>query len=410
VLSLIAAVMTVVGVAELVRGVASPRAGVIGGLLAAVLTTAPALDGFAANGELLGGAFGALGLGVAARVLSGRSGPHWMLLAGALAGGAVSIKQSAADGLSALVVWLAVVAAFGLLPRREALWHLLRCAIGAGTVFASLMLHGALTGWDRWCYAVLGYRLSQRSALKNANWKQLRVTFHDVAPVLVPAILASIVAAILLLVWRRQRTVSLDATQMLVPIWAVISVPMFLSGGQFFHHYWLTLTYPLAAVGGLVIGTLALSWWRRALVLVAVGPALVSWVSFASVPREEIWPEISNERLPLVAEELGHWLTDEMQPSDTLFAMCAMPSLYAVAERDPVYRYMWFASVHNAKGAQNLMVELFTGPNPPTWVPLIFSTEACNPSGDVTRAMKERYHVVATVSGISVYHLDEGAG
>jgi hypothetical protein len=71
---------------------------------------------------------------------------------------------------------------------------------------------------------------------------------------------------------------------------------------------------------------------------------------------------------------------------------------------------MWFASVHNAKGAQNLMVELFTGPNPPTWVPLIFSTEACNPSGDVTRAMKERYHVVATVSGISVYHLDEGAG
>ncbi|MEI7546893.1 MAG: glycosyltransferase family 39 protein [Actinomycetota bacterium] len=410
VLSLIAAVMTVVGIAELVRAVANPTAGVVAAVLAALVCTAPALDGFAANGELLGGAFGALALGVAARVLTKRSNTWWMVAAGALAGVALSIKQSSADGLGTLLVWLVLAAVFGLISRREAVAHLWRCALGAGVVIGSLLLHGGLTGWDRWYYAILGYRLSQRSALQNANWDRMKLTSHDVLPIIEPVIIVSILAAVLLLTWRRQRTVQGNSLQLLLPIWAVLSVLMFLSGGQFFHHYWLTLTYPLAAIGGLAIGGLGLVWWRRGLLVAAVASAALSWVSFATTSREEIWPKISGEHRPLIAQQLGHWLPTVMQPGDTLFAMCTMPSLYAVADKDPVYPYMWWDSVHNPTGAQQAMIDLFTGPTPPTWVPLVFSTKSCNPSGIVTEAFSARYHLVATKYGIEIYHLNEGPG
>ena len=407
VLSLIAAVMTVVGIAELVRAIANEHAGVVAAVVAAFICTAPALDGFAANGELLGGAFGALALGVAARVLTERSNRWWMVGSGALAGAALTIKQSSADGLGTLLAWLALAAIFGMLPRRKALAHLGRCALGAAVVIGALVLHGAITGWDRWYYSMLGYRLSQRSALQNANWDRMRLTSHDVLPIIVPVMVVSALAALLLLVWRRQRSVAPSALQLLLPIWAVLSVLMFLSGGQFFHHYWLTLTYPLAAIAGLAVGGLGVARWRRGLTVVAVGSAAISWVSFATLSREELWPEMTGERRPLIAERLGEWLPTVMQPGDTLFAMCTMPSLYAVADVDPVYPYMWWDSVHNPTGAQQQMIDLFTGPTPPTWVPLVFSTRSCNPSGEVSAALDARYHVVTEQYGIAIYHLND---
>lgn len=407
VLSLIAAVMTVVGVAELVRSVADDKAAIVAAVVAAFVCTAPALDGFAANGELLGGAFGALGLGVGARVLAGRSKPGWMLVAGALAGAALSIKQSSADGLGTLVVWLCLAAVFGLTTRRDAVRHLLRCVLGAAGMIGLLLLHGAITGWHRYYYAILGYRLEQRSALQNANWDRMRRTFHDVWPIIEPVLFACLLAGVVLLLIPAQRSVRRNSRQLLLPIWAVWSALMFLSGGQFFHHYWLTLTYPLAAIAGLAIGGLKGTGVRTGLAVVAVSFAAVSWVAFARLSRSEVWPEISGERRPLIAEQLGEWLPTVMQPGDTLFAMCTMPSLYAVADKDPVYPYMWWDSVHNPEGAQQRMIDLFTGPNPPTWVPLVFSTKSCNPSGEVAAAFDARYHPVAVVAGITVYHLND---
>lgn len=407
ILSLGAAVMTVVGLAEFVRSIATPAAGVTAAVLAAFISTAPAIDGFAANGELLGGAFGALALGVGARVVTKRSGARWMVAAGALAGAALSIKQSSADSLGALLIWLGLAVVFGLVPRREAALHMLRCVLGAGAVIGTLLLHGVITGWDRWFYAVLGYRVSNRSALENANWDRFSRTASDVLPVLWPVVAVSLFAASLLIFWRRQRTVKWSGAQLLMPIWVILAVAMFLSGGQFFHHYWLTLTYPLAAIGGITIGGLGLAWWRRGLVAAALVPAALSWVAFAATPRDELWKKVSGETWMVTAERLGEWLPTQMKPGDTVFVMCSMPSFYAVAEKDPIYPYMWWDSVHKPDGAQQAMIDLFTGPNPPTWVPQVFSLASCDPSGEVAQAFGERYRLVRVRYGVAIYRLAE---
>ena len=331
-----------------------------------------------------------------------------MVAAGASAGAALSIKQSAADSLGTLLVWLALASIFGLVPRREAIVHLGRCALGAGVVIGAVVLHGALTGWDRWYYAVFGYRLSQRSALQHPNWKKLTTTAADVLPIIWPVVAVAVLAALLMIAWRRQRAVPWRSTHLLLLIWVDFAAVMFLSGGQFFHHYWLTLTYPLAALGGLVIGGLGLRWWRRALITAALVPALVSWMSFAGTPRDRIWEKISNERRVLTAERLGEWLPTIMQPGDTVFVMCTMPSFYAVADTDPVYPYMWWDSVHSPKGAQQAMIDLFTGPNPPTWVPRVNSVERCNRSGEVGDVFRERYHLVRIIFGVPIYRLNTG--
>ncbi len=405
-LSLLAAVITVVGIAELVRSLGTPAAGAAAALVAAFLTTAPALDGFAANGELLGGSFGALALGIGARVLTRRCSGRWMVAAGALAGAALSVKQSSADSLAALLIWLSLAVLFGLLPRREAVLHLARCAAGAVLVIGVLLLHAALTGWDRWYYAILGYRVSQRSALENVNWDRLTKTAPDVLPVLLPVVVA-VVAAMLMLGWPRQRTLHWSSTHLLLFLWVDLALVMFLSGGQFFHHYWLTLTYPIAAIGGLFIGGLRLRWWRRSFLAAALLPAALSWWSFATTPPNELWQRLTGERRVVAAEQLGEWLPSVMQPGDTVFVMCSLPSFYAVAEKDPVYPYMWWDSVLNPTGAQQAMIDLFTGTNPPTWVPRVFNPSQCNPSGEVATVFRDRYHLERVMFGIAIFRLNE---
>ena len=107
---------------------------------------------------------------------------------------------------------------------------------------------------------------------------------------------------------------------------------------------------------------------------------------------------------------MGEWLVPRMLAGDTLYAMCTMPALYAVTDRDPPYPYLWWDSVHQPVGAQAKLVALFDGPNPPTWVAQFNSTKACNPSGDVSEAMAERYELVDTVVGIGIYHLLDNNG
>ena len=78
-------VLAVVSVGEAVRMLAGRNAGVAAALLAAVLVGAPAIEGFQANGELLGGAFSAASLAVGVAVLTGVRSRRWMYVAGLLA-------------------------------------------------------------------------------------------------------------------------------------------------------------------------------------------------------------------------------------------------------------------------------------------------------------------------------------
>ena len=131
-------------------------------IICAVVSAAPVLEGYTANGELLSGAVSAAGLAVGVVALSRQHRLWWFFGSGVLAGVALSFKQSGFDGLLALAVWLALGVLFCASDRRRYQRSVHRA--GVVTVVGALMLHGALTGWSRWWAAVAGYRLHTQRA------------------------------------------------------------------------------------------------------------------------------------------------------------------------------------------------------------------------------------------------------
>ncbi|HTH04936.1 MAG TPA: hypothetical protein VL916_03660, partial [Ilumatobacteraceae bacterium] len=151
IIALVFGIAAVAAVAEAVRSVSRSReAALVAAFFAAVLTASPAIEGYAANGELLGGAASAASVAVACAVLVDRLSGRWMIVAGVLGGFAWSLKQSGIDGPLAVGAWLLVAASFGWGARRVLLVRLGQLALGAGAVVGVLALHGWVTGWSDW--------------------------------------------------------------------------------------------------------------------------------------------------------------------------------------------------------------------------------------------------------------------
>ena len=108
-LALKAGVALVIAVAVIGWTLAGPRAGVLAAWIIAVVGPAPHIEGFTANGELLGGAVAAVAIAIAFRW---RVRPRlWLLLvAGVVAGCAPLVKQSAFDGVVVGVAAILLVA------------------------------------------------------------------------------------------------------------------------------------------------------------------------------------------------------------------------------------------------------------------------------------------------------------
>ncbi|MDO8390004.1 MAG: hypothetical protein Q7V57_05915 [Actinomycetota bacterium] len=404
VIALVVGAAAVVGVASLVATLSGRRShGLVAGALCALLSAAPMVEGYSANGELLGGAFSVLCIAVAVRVLVAGADRRWMFAAGALGMVGFSMKQAGIDGLAALGIWLTVVWVFAWRPRAETVGLLWRTVAGAGGVLALLMAHAATLRWSDWWYAMFGYRLEQRSALKGANWDRFWRTWADARPLFLPMLVGALVCAAVVLVRRQSLRFAIEKA--LLPLWLLCALATFMSGGQFFHHYWVTLTFPVAALCGLVIAAAPRELKAVSLAVIAAF-SLWSWGELVVQSRSEIPVSISNETRPLKAEHVGHWLRRHMQSGDTLYAMCAAAHTYAHAHADPPYPYLWFDGVHQARGSQARLVSLFTE-NPPTWVAGFDAPNACNPTGEVAEVLVAQYEQVATVDGVPIYRLLE---
>ncbi len=103
-------------VALLVARVADRRTGLVAGLLVALLSVGPRIEGFAANGELLAALPAAAAL-LAFAIWLDRRHDALLVSAGALAAFALLVKQSGYDGGGAIGVWLLLAAWRGWLPR-----------------------------------------------------------------------------------------------------------------------------------------------------------------------------------------------------------------------------------------------------------------------------------------------------
>ena len=179
VMAMLFGALLVVSTGVIVRALVGESAARWAVVICAVVSSAPVLEGYAANGELLSGAVSAAGLAVGVVALSRQHPFRWFFASGVLAGIALSLKQSGFDGSLALAMGLALGVLFCASERQTAFKAMGALAAGITTIVAALLLHGALTGWSRWWAAVVGYRFhtQTRSPLRTGrtSWPLCRM-------------------------------------------------------------------------------------------------------------------------------------------------------------------------------------------------------------------------------------------
>ncbi len=405
VLAILFGCIAVAGVAFTVFAIAGPRAAAIASLLVAVASANARIEGFIANGELLAGGAAAAGVATAcAYMFRGRS-RSWLYVSGVLAGIAISLKQSGFDGFLAVMLALVAGGLSGEHRWRQVLRECIVCAAGLASVVAALFVHGILVGFGRWWYALAGYRLGGINAISRADWHRFAVTSWIAAPTILPIAAAAAAGLVTWLVGSRRITRS----TVLLPAWVCFAGLGFFAGGLFHRHYWVMLTFPLAAAAAV---TLAKINGRRLVAvtsLVAI-PSLISTAQVIALDRSAVPVRANDDRRLIANERIGDWYIEHRTAESTLYAMCASAALYAGADAIPPYPYLWYDGVLNGKGAQDGLVRLFAGDDPPTFVAEYQDARACNPSGQVEVLLKERYTTSATISGVTILTLRVNRG
>jgi 4-amino-4-deoxy-L-arabinose transferase-like glycosyltransferase len=391
-LAVTAGVLTAIGVAAAAWAIAGRPAAVIAAFAYALLSPAPHLEGFAANGELLSATFatGAVALALWWR----RGGATWLLPAAAvLAGCAPLVKQSAIDGAIVVVAAAMLGGAAGRV-RRLALVAL--CGVAPA---ALALLHAArgTAGVSAWWYAIAGYRSSTESAITGDLGARLRLLADAVPPALqdlAPLLVLAVVALATRRGWR-----SLPA------VWLGAAVLGFLGGGLYHPHYWLQLVPPLA-----VLAAATLVQNGRRLVAVAAA-ALAVVVAFSA----EVYAERDAQRISALtsgdtrlasAAAVGRALVEQSAPGDRIYVIWANAAVYWYApDRRPAFRYLWYLNVQRIPGAAAAVRDILTGPAPPRAIAVYQLPGGIDPSGAVERTLRDRYDLVRLVDGVPVYRL-----
>jgi len=162
--------IAVAAVAYTVFTIAGPRAAGAAALLVAVASSNARIEGFIANGELLAGGLAAAGVAAACAYLFRGRGMSWLYLSGAIAGLAMSIKQSGCDGFLAVMLCIVVGGFTGERRWRAVLRESALVVAGLASVLVLLFIHGLLVGLGAWWYAIAGYRLQGINATSRADW------------------------------------------------------------------------------------------------------------------------------------------------------------------------------------------------------------------------------------------------
>jgi 4-amino-4-deoxy-L-arabinose transferase-like glycosyltransferase len=393
VLAMTAATLTAAAVAAAAWALAGRRAAVVAAVLVAVLSPAPHLEGFTANGEILAESISAVAVALAAWWLRRRE--PWLLgLAGLVAAIAPLVKQSAIDGALVLVVVV-------LVRSERRVRDLAVVVAGATLPVAATLVHAAITGLGDWWYAVLGYRSTTESAVSGDVGARLRLlrdsvppALQDLTPLLV-LLVPGLVAA------RRARIALIPA------VWLAAGVAGFLGGGLYHPHYWVQLIAPLALVAAIGLDALA-ARPRVAVVLVTASLAVVIAFSaevYTAPSAIAVSRLTSGDSRLETTPAVGRALAALTRPGERVYVIWANAAAYWYADRPPAFRYLWYLNVARIPGARDDVVARLTGPDPPVAVAVYQDPNDLDPTGSVARTLARRYTLVQRIGGIPVYRL-----
>lgn len=408
VLAVVLGTSSIVGVAWMARRISGRwQAGAVAAVFVAVLSSSPAIEGFTANGELMAAAFAVPGMAVTVAVLTGRLSTRWLLAAGALAGLALSVKQSGYDGLVGTCLWFALAWWFQWRRRGELVGMFLVLMAGLATVIGLMLLQGTTFGFSDYWYAIVGFRIGSRSAVSSPQWARLGIT-TAITTGLAIGMLA--LAVIRLRRSHRPLRTWFDHQNTLAVCWLVGAGLALMTGGNYHRHYWITVVFPLSLVLALVVAVEApdvadtvdheaRSRWPiapRELALACTVPLVVTGVLMA-------FPGLEQDARLHQDKAVADWVhAHDAGTNGILLPVCASASYHTVAGQTPPYPYLWVDNIVAAADAVPKMVELLDDPNGPAFVARFQPVGDCDTSGRVEAAIERNFERAADVDDIEV--------
>jgi hypothetical protein len=279
---------------------------------------------------------------------------------------------------------------------------------GLCSVLAVLMIHGALTGWERWWTAVAGYRLRVQSGFAAAEWSNLARTFPVALAVLGTGAVAAVAGAACVIGGVRGRsTTRLPARALLLVAWLFTAAAAFFIGGGFWRHYWLLFAAPVSALAGVAMSRIHK---LTPIVLVAlVAPCLAISTRVFVANSQNINARATDDLRSPIDEDIGEWFMSHRHTGDNLYVMCSSAAAYAYAHQDPGYPYLWNTEVHQGPNSERLLVSYLLDPKrAPRYIAQYQSAASCDSSGRVRRIMKRNYHRITTVAHVGIYERNSG--
>jgi hypothetical protein len=357
---------------------------------AAVLAAGSLVEGYQLNGELAASAVGCTGLAVAWWWRAGRLPSGWLVLAGALCGAALLVKQSAVDTAVVLVVLVATA-------RR---WRPVLLAVGGmAAALGAGLLHAAVTGWSQWWYAVVSFqRTVAASQPVGARWDGVRHVAWHVAPELLGAGVVAVVALVLL---RRRRVACASWWALLA--WPLVALLAIVSGPYAHPHYWVQGVAPLAVLVGAGVAVVP----RRAGVALAAVALVVPLTLLAMLtltsPDRRTASVVTDHRL-LANDEVSAWLRDHSGADDPVYAFVASADVYLLADRLTGYPYLWQANVEHIPGARDELAQYLSGAQAPRFVVVYQkpTDPGIDPDGSLGPILQWQYAPVAKVGDYQI--------
>jgi Dolichyl-phosphate-mannose-protein mannosyltransferase len=391
VLGAIAALAIVTGVALLARAVAGDRAGLIAGLLAALLSGSVALASVYTPGELLAAVpstFSVLCLVLAHR----RRSTRLVFAAGLLAIAAVLVKQSFLDAGLAGVVF---VVASALADRGVRLRWPLAYVAGVAIPVAALLIWqvAAALPDGGFVYALVGFRIDGLHTLSHSNLP-LHVRLKSLEGPAVASGLVLVIGLALIGLPRLRGDRVLLAT---LGAWLVGASVGVLGGGSYWPHYLIELI-PVCCV---VVAAAGIAGSRLVTRVLAVGACAVVSLIAAVGGITYVAAHPPHQK----AMAIGRYIGRHARPGDTQYVMYAQANLGYYTGLPSPYPYAWSLMVRAKPGAIPQLQRLLASPRRPTWL-VEFQAPAhwgLDPHGLTSRLIKRNYHVAATVRGHRVY-------
>jgi hypothetical protein len=345
--------------------------------LYAVAGVAPRLEGYTLHGELAAAVPATAA--IAAALYWRRCGRGWLLvLAGALGGAGVLMKQSSFDGLVVVLV-IAVSGHHGL---RRGLGPGALVMAGAAAPFAASALHGAAVDFREYWDALIGYRLGAGPSLSERVAElggSLDLAARDLAPL-------GIVAALGAAGCVRDR-----GGGRLALVWLAAAFAGFHVGGAYWAHYYLQLIAPLCLLAAIGVMRLSRPPLRILAVAAVVAPVVVLLAQLAIAT-----PQARPRLVPSLAaadrdERVARYLRRRTTADERIYVLASRANVYFLAGRRPATPYLWHPPLKRIRGAMHGLRRALSHRSGPVFVVVYQPAHDIDPSRRLERLLAARY-------------------